>query len=743
MAEEFLNPYTFVPAFPREDLPAELGDRRPPDRDRLSAGCWTGRIAVRLTVETPLLLLDTARGTPPLKGESGHLVYPVRIRNGRPHLAATSVKGMLRAAYETITNSRFGVFDKHDAPFGFRRDAGFALGMVPVYVAGPGTLYRFQMATLRMYEKSGAALYPGETAPVHMQRLRALISGDGRNGTRVDDFVRSGSPQRLVPQRGQREVEGIAYVTGPNIEGKTRERFFYLQPPGPGRKPEPLPLAREWSALVEDWNRLMNNYRASHDDQELFERSHPDGGAATPGERIGSGPGQLAWSPHIYDQERTALKPGTVCYARQENGRVVGLYPVMVPRDVYPVTPAQLLPASLAPASCYDELSPADRVFGWVAPNGSGVRQAAYRGRLRIGPVECDQETGEAVESFDGDGVPLAILSKPKPQQGRFYVAESADRPDAALPDRTPKEKLYQEGRGLRGRKAYWHHAGLDRTQHWSEGQGRVDPTQARVGKFYREFRRPWMPFDENGSLTQDRKRYQTVNGAEQRDSQNRSVKGWVRPGTTFRFTIDVRDLEVSELGALAWLLTLPPGHFQRLGYGRPLGFGSVRLDVDVEHTELHSGEQYTDYYRSLSATLPRSDAKSILDQAWQEFERLVSGSPQLVTVRDAMLAVARGNPEFPVHDPRVRPDRLLDNIPAPPDPRGQNYEWFTANEQLSRGDIAPGRGRSLPFPANPPAQLPVYPAKDAEGGEGVKRNKYQDKSAGASGSRPQKRRIR
>ncbi|GGO20288.1 hypothetical protein GCM10010116_40680 [Microbispora rosea subsp. aerata] len=748
MAEEFLNPYTFIPAFPREGLPDGFGDGAPPDRDRLRAACWTGRIGVRLTVETPLLLLDTSRGRPPAKGERGHLVYPVRVRNGRPHLPSTTVKGMLRAAYETVTNSRFGVFADHDVPFGFRRDAGFALGMVPVYVAAPGVLYRCQVARLRMYEKSGAPLYPDRDheAPVHMQRLRALVSG-GRNGAEVDDFVPADSPHRLVPQQGQRQVEGIACVTGPNIEGKTSERFFYLDPAGPGRRPEPLPLARDWSELVEDWNRLIRNYQAAHEEQELFRRRRPDGTTVAPGERVGAGPGQLAWSPHIYDKEHMELKPGTVCYARRENGQVVGLYPVLVPRDVYAVAPADLLPRSLAPASCYEELSPADRVFGWVAPSGAGVRRAAYRGRLRVGPVVCDQEASEAVETFEGDGLPLAILSTPKPQQGRFYLAESAERPQNPVPDRTPKEELYREGRGLRGRKVYWHHAGLDRTRHWSDGQGKVDPTQVCLDKFYREYRRPWAPEDDSGSLEENRKRYRTSKDVEQRDSQNRSIEGWIRTGTTFRFTIDVKDLDEIELGALVWLLTLPPGHFHRLGYGRPLGFGSVRLDVDAERTELHSGEHYAAYYRSLSASLPSNDTKVILDKARHEFERLVSGSPQLVMIREAMLAVTRGNPELPVRYPRVRPEGLPDNVPAPPDPRGQNYEWFTANE-MDSGVIASGRGRSLPAPVNPPAQLVTYVAEDATKGDnatnrGKKRSRDKPSGSPRSGDRSRKRRMR
>ncbi|GGO71155.1 TIGR03986 family type III CRISPR-associated RAMP protein [Nonomuraea cavernae] len=730
MADEFLNPYTFIQAFPRERLPQPLQDGPPPSRARLRPGCWTGRIEVTVTAETPLLLLDTARADR-LPGD-GHEVFPVRLRDGRPHLPATSVKGMLRAAYEAVTNSRLGVFDGHDVPLGFRRDAGYALGMVPVLVGSSGVCYAFQQASLRMYEKkSGDSVYPrdGQEAPRHLERLRAVIKGGNRGPTEVVRFVRKSSPEVLRPGNGEGVVEGLAFVTGPNIDGKTCERLFYVD----GDAPRKLELARPWNEIETRWDILIENYERAHDDAELFGRKGPDGTVVAPSARLGDTPGRLAWSPHLYEKERKELKGGRLCYARLVNGRVDRLYPVLVPRDLHSVAPADLLPRSLAPASCYDELSPADRVFGWVAPQGSGVRPAAYRGRLRIGPVVCDQDADESVERFDGDGLPIAILGGPKPQQGRFYLAESADRPDRPIPGGAPKEKLYQAGRGLRGRKVYWHHAGLDRRQHWSEGQGKLDPTQVRVGRHYREFRRPRSSLDDSGSLTPDRKRYQTTD-VEQRDTQNRSIKGWVRPGTTFRFSVEVRDLDDVELGALAWLLSLPAGHFHRLGYGRPLGFGSVRLDVDT--AELHAGEQFADYYRSLSGSLPDEDGTEVLARVREEFVRLIEGSEELSTVRTALLAAARGNPELPVHYPRTRPDRLLGGIPAPPDPRGQNYTWFTENERVEGEKVASGRGRSLPAPVDADP-LVVYPDKNGKAGEeqrGTGKSTNRNKSARSSG---------
>ena len=407
MSDEFLNPYTFIPAFPRARLRKPLTDDKPPCRNFLRSAAWTGRIGVILTVETPLLLLDTAAHRPPKNGDQEHKVYPVRLRDGRPYLSATSVKGMLRAAYEAITNSRFGVFEP-------------------------------------------------------------------------------------------------------------------------------------------------------------------------PSERIKA-----------------------------------------------QVIPEKLLPRDLHPARTYDALSPADCLFGWIAPNGEGTGPTAYRGRLRIGPVTCDDDASTAVRRFSGDGLPLAILSAPKPKQGRFYLSESVKHPDQPIKSGTPKANVYQSGRGLRGRKVYWHHAGLEAARYWNPDDSEVDPSQVLVGGRYREYVRPWASIRERENVVIGGKRYATDRRKEQRDKQNRSIEGWIKPGTTFRFQIEIRDADEYELGALAWLLTWKERRFHRIGLGRPLGFGSVRLEIDPTATELHSGDDYRAYYRSLAAELPRTDGMAILRGAQKKFEKI------------------------------------------------------------------------------------------------------------------------
>ncbi|MEU8393696.1 TIGR03986 family CRISPR-associated RAMP protein [Nonomuraea sp. NPDC048892] len=696
MAEGFLNPYTFVPAFPRDTLPKPLRDNPPPSRDQRHPDRWSGRIHVSLTTETPLLLLDPTRSRAPSDGENDHSVYPVRVRNGRPHLATTAVKGLLRSAFEAATNSRFGIFEGHQEPLGFRRDAGFALKLVPVRVAGNGRLERFKTAPLEMYDVHGNLL-PGRSV-AHMQKTKAFLQRTGKN--RLEAIVaRPGEAPR------GRRVDGIAYVTGPTIEGKRFERFFYRD------SGECMQLARDWKEIEADWHRLIANYRNAHNDEELYERPAGEGRVAMPGERIGGSPGKLAWSPHIYDADHQNLAVGTLCYAHVNGGKVERLYPVLIPRDVYPVSPADLLHPSLHPARCYGELSPADRLFGWVAPSGGDARPSSYRGRLRVGPVTCSGDADAAVRTFTGNGLPLAILSAPKPQQGRFYVAESTDRPDEPIKDRTQKADIYRRGRGLRGRKAYWHHAGLDTKRHWEVPAGGSDPAQDLVGGRYREYLRPRTIASETDPLTRDRKHFATAY-PEQRDSQNQSIGGWVNPGTTFYFAVEVRDVDACELGALVWLLTLPAGHFHKLGHGRPLGFGSVRLNI--ENAELHNGNEYKSYYRTLSGSLPDRDWRAITDAAREQFDTIVESSPALRTVRQAMLAVTRGAPDLPVHYPRVRDQGLDDTVPTPPDPRGLQYKWFTANEQMSDRAITRGRGRSLP-PVDSRRSLEIYRDEEKE----------------------------
>ncbi|MFC4908493.1 TIGR03986 family CRISPR-associated RAMP protein [Actinomadura gamaensis] len=725
--DDFLNPYTFVPAYPRENLPDELADRAPVGHDRLHRDeeRWSGTIDVTLTVQTPLLLLDTARAE--TTGDD-HLLYPVLTRDGRPHLPSTSVKGMLRSAYEAVTNSRFGVFDVRQGPntraLGWRRAADDARQMCPVRVHEVDaendvvTVDIFQPARLPRYG-AHPVTYPDGSEPEHGQVVRARIGRQFIVPKRGNKFPGPWTVRSMIPMtrsggeppaaRGADDAEtdvvtGIVCITGRNAVGKEHERLFFST----GK-----PVTKACKGGVSRWKELMNSYRdpAVHSKKEIEERKE-NGRRYGPGEWISDEIGKLAWSPQIWDGERAELKPGSLCYAEIVDGEVLGLFPVLIPRDTSTRTPRDMLPGSLHPAPRLDESSPADRVFGWVAPKGSATRSSSYKGRLRIGPVTCARSEADAVTRFGDEGLPLAVLGQPKPSQGRFYLADSPDSPHEPIPDGVPKEDIFKgPERGLRGRKVYWHHAEVANSKnYWKETAGGQDPSQQPIGgpRHFREYRRPRKAENEKNPRMVNGGRAFFTRG-EQRDNQNRSIGGWVNKGEKFSFTIHIKDLNETELGALLWLLTLPPGHFHRLGLGKPLGFGSVRLDIGEDGTDLHNSERWADYYRSLSAQLPSDSAEQhqLQDRCRNAFDRLLEHD-DLRHVRDAFLAAAAGVPGLPVHYPRARYKGLKGGAPMPPDPRGRSYSWFVANEKTNRGTPVRGRGRSLPS-AESRAPLPTY----------------------------------
>jgi CRISPR-associated protein (TIGR03986 family) len=676
---DFHNPYNFVPAIPRHHIDGttnDLGDRKPSGHDRFIFDKYTGKLRVKMYVTTPLLLPDTARvdliEEDGIEAKKDHKIFDVRTdENGKPFIDPTAIKGMIRSAYEAITNSRLSVFHKHEVRLAFRGEA--KVGAVPARVIQleDRQLY-FRVMKSQLLKLGFAAKLRryqiGEDTGKDKGEQYIATTYDGKKYSKESlpqsgDAVwvqlnSKGAVEKIMRRRAEETkagwLKGWVYVTGANISGKKNERVFIESPNDRLIKIEEKHLNL--------WRELIGNYQDIHK-KDLATRENK----GKPSDYLGKEPGKTAWSRHIYTPDAKELRDGTLCYLnlkRNSDTEIDAVIPVTISRRLFEVTPLELLPEDLRPATTIEKLSPADRVFGWVRQRKEKSEHNAYRGHLRIGKVEYSNsnEPGHNPikrfdsEDFKGMGLPLQILGQPKPQQGRFYVAETKAG-EAQIEKRSNEDSGFKKERGLRGRKVYPHH---------------------NVPEDY------WTPKQSNTLLTENGKTYSQeylrLQGDKQRDSQNRSIKGWVTAGTVFEFDINFINLSDVEIGALLWLLQLGPEAFHSFGGGKPFGFGSVHLDLT--HSKICKGESLKKRYESFGEVdLQTEDAKNCISK-FKEAVAEAYGQPfeQALFIK-AFLKAATGF-DKPIHYPRTM---------EAPNPDGESFEWFVTNNKIERGTVKYG----------------------------------------------------
>lgn len=675
----FHNPYNFIPTPSRNNdnqKLEELGDRPPAGHSSYRHDYWSGRISVSLTTETPLLIPDAANLE---EKQQGHKVYDIRLNaDGKPNLPITSVKGMLRSAFEIITNSRYCIFEKHKDRLAYRTPPEIAV--LPARVESKDNqLY------LRIMDDNNLV---GKTAKLerYQPKSRNRDKGESRVATKYQGLnqkpqhgdavwvkLNKGKVEKIIPRTQAPSdnswKKGWVCVTGANIGNKKNERVFIEN-----NNVKLIPITPKIKSL---WEELIKNYQQIHikdlEKRKQNRQSYTD--------YLGDKPSDTGWSRHIWNQNDLEFKEGTLCYVEFQNNQITAIQPVTISRRLYSVPPADLLPESLQPAKDINELSPADRVFGWVNQNGKG----SYKGNLRIFNLNCLTEN--SIERFNDennpDGFPLTILGQPQPQQARFYQAKDKEG-NPLQADIAKKEGYSSEKQGLRGRKVYPHHQGLP-VGYWDNpNQDRTTIRPENDSNYCQEYRQP--------------------RGENEKTDQNRSIKAWVKPQVEFKFTLDIINLSSVELGALLWLHSLPKNHYHRLGGGKPLGFGSISLKINWEKTDLRNGQDWQQYYSSLlpidspqscDRVAPFHDRQFFIDNdnsCVKQFENAVASAYgngsnfEQVSFIKAFLRYTQGfDDNLPIYYPRLQAQREAD---------AEGFKWFEENERT--GDNG---GYKLPLP--------------------------------------------
>ena len=269
----------------------------------------------------------------------------------------------------------------------------------------------------------------------------------------------------------------------------------------------------------------------------------------------------------------------------------------------------ELLSDHLHLCTKYQELCPACRLFGWVKNKADDDSKAcvAYAGRVSFEQAELDKEV-----KGEGNKI-LAELASPKPTTTFFYLTNKND-PGIFIPK---KDGFIPQKQNLRGRKYYWHHNSFD----WQLGE---------------------------------------------KTKRNRTIIDPVYPGSLFKFRVRFENLRPEELGALIWSLQLEGGMHHRLGYGKPLGLGSVNINIRKGYT-FNLKERYSSL-KTDGGRVPieLSDYIEVFKKTFDaDFNMKYEDSD---TYKD-LFAVLKGQQILPVHYPR--PNTLHN-------PKGdENFKWF------------------------------------------------------------------
>lgn len=299
-------------------------------------------------------------------------------------------------------------------------------------------------------------------------------------------------------------------------------------------------------------------------------------------------------------------------YLIRDKGKEM-LRPVAMPRIRYTYRRQDYITDNLSYCEKYSQLCPACRVFGWVHKGGKSndlQEPVAYAGRVRFSHGEIKESKGTERE------LTLAILSSPKPTATEFYLLNSESKPD-------PQINYNDENAKLRGRKFYHHN---------------VQATE-----------------------------YAT----DQKSDQNRTVRHALKPGAIFAFEIDFENLNQLELGALIYALELEEGMYHRLGYAKPLGFGSIKISIEII-------EKF-DWEERLTSVAPKAGWSTVnkdkILESKQEFlnaMRNIYGEEQFTNLQLELKAIL-GKQNLPIHYPR--PTSQLD-------PNKPSFEWFVGNKK-------------------------------------------------------------
>lgn len=544
--EKFINPYSFV------SLGSDVV------RTEQKEGTLTGKIKVSLIVKTPLAIPDTENVS---TDNIGHKTFSFFRVGNDPTIPGSQLRGMLRSAYETLSNSCFSVNNNN---------------ILTARHANPGN------PGIIKYEQGAWHLYDARTSKDHGQEI------DINTSVRRTWYTINGNKLKTK----------IFSSTGKGIECVNIDK------------------------AIDNYNEVVKLYDEQTTGDKSFSKK----------------------KPHLTYGVRKDGKLYPIFYeiVEHEGEKYVYFSPAQLGRYVFDNRLDNLLGTH---ASCSKQdgtgLCKACALFGMISSNN---KKGSYASKLRFSDARAVR--------FDTLGYStLKELSGPKTTSVEFYskrptIGDSQAKYwtyDYAVTGYRKQNRQYIPQKTMcsvviRGRKYYWH----------------------------------------NPRAESDR----TVYSIDEKTKRN-CTSELCKPESRFVFDIFFERITEQQLKELLWTITIgeneeSSSQMYKLGHGKPLGLGSVKLVIEEVQIRTFNTESLVykidtiDHNKvtQMLCSVP-FDLNDIADKkAFDEFMRL--------TQFDALSGVTK-NGKIPICYPIADDGENKKNSKA-------SHQWFIANRSMGEG---------------------------------------------------------
>ncbi len=537
--ERFINPYNFIPF-------AGTCERK---EVSYAPGKLTGYLDCQLQLLTPLFIPNTSNSRALHEDkDSGNLGNSYDFfsytdlgtepgaavgRYSEPVIPGSEIRGAVRSVFEAAFNGCMSSVDL-ERTLGRRAPKPKDAGILRKDGKGNWTIFPCQRWMLNttnhcqgknvgqdQYKKwkEGQRLYV---------RSNANYSKNGRDSAKLPPVVSDWQEEEI---RGDDWQEGYLHKGEPFGRKKHHESVFVED-----KKKKPIPVSEDdmnmLKEVVEQYQDSKMNIHIKKDDMSRnWYAGYNVGGDFLP----------------VYYLE-----------VRTDNLKRVYMAPACIGKEVFANRIEHLLRENGSYQPCIDRdcVCPACALFGMIPKKETpgDVKKSGRASRVRFEDAKLfSQPAGSQWKEYYWPDIILPEMGEPKPSAVEFYTLPPEEKKekdgsygywtyDYQIREKNQRELLPKNKPALRGRKFYWH------SESW----------------------RKYM------------KGHQELSNMKQKIRPLRERLLKASDPTTFQFKVYFENITLEELTRLHWALTFDDaGCAHKIGRAKPLGFGSVRMEVD------------------------------------------------------------------------------------------------------------------------------------------------------------------